>query len=57
MIGMKNKIYDCFMFNNEIDLLNIRLNILNEYVDYFVIVECKYNHQGKVKGKKINQKI
>ena len=24
------------MFNNEIDLLNIRLNILNKYVDYFV---------------------
>ena len=27
------------MFNNEVDLLNIRLNILNKYVDYFVIVE------------------
>ena len=43
---MKNKIYDCFMFNNEIDLLNIRLNILNEYVDYFVIVESAETHSG-----------
>ena len=43
---MENKIYDCFMFNNEIDLLNIRLNILNEYVDYFVIIESTETHSG-----------
>ena len=43
---MKSKIYDCFMFNNEIDLLNIRLNILNQYVDYFVIIESAETHSG-----------
>ena len=43
---MKNKIYDCFMFNNENDLLNIRLNILNKYVDYFVIIESSETHSG-----------
>ena len=43
---MKNKIYDCFMFNNENDLLNIRLNILNKYVDYFVIIESAETHSG-----------
>ena len=43
---MKNKIYDCFMFNNENDLLNIRLNILNQYVDYFVIIESAETHSG-----------
>ena len=43
---MKNKIYDCFMFNNEIDLLNIRLNVLDEFVDYFVIIESLETHSG-----------
>ena len=43
---MKNKIFDCFMFNNETMLLEIRLNILNEYVDYFVIVESAETHSG-----------
>ena len=43
---MKNKIYDCFMFNNENDLLEIRLNILNNYVDYFVIIESSETHSG-----------
>lgn len=35
------KIYDCFIFFNELDLLDIRLNTLNEVVDYFVLVESK----------------
>ena len=33
------KIYDCFSYWDEDLLLDLRLNILNEYVDYFVIVE------------------
>lgn len=33
-------IYDCFTFFNEVDLLEIRMNILNEVVDRFVIVEA-----------------
>jgi hypothetical protein len=33
-------IYDTFLFNGELDLLEIRLNILNDYVDQFVIVEA-----------------
>ena len=28
-------IYDCFTFFNELDLLEIRFNILNDYVDKF----------------------
>jgi len=32
-------IYDCFMFYNELELLEIRLNELNEFVDKFIIVE------------------
>ena len=37
------------MFNDENLILDIRLNVLNEYVDYFVIVESKYTHAGKQK--------
>ena len=43
---MKNKLYDCFIFNNETDLLDLRLNILNNYVDYFVIVESEETFTG-----------
>ena len=43
------KIIDCFLFYNEIDLLNYRMNILNDVVDYFVIVESKYTFAGKEK--------
>ena len=46
---MSSKIFDCFMFNNEDLLLDIRFNILNRYVDYFVIVESKFMHSGKEK--------
>ncbi len=33
------KVYDCFMFNGEWDILELRLNLQNEAVDYFVVVE------------------
>jgi beta-1,4-mannosyl-glycoprotein beta-1,4-N-acetylglucosaminyltransferase len=42
-------IYDCFTFFNELDLLEIRLNTLNEVVDKFVLVEATLTHQGKPK--------
>ncbi len=42
-------IYDCFTFFNELDLLEIRLNILNDTVDKFVLVEATRTHQGKTK--------
>jgi beta-1,4-mannosyl-glycoprotein beta-1,4-N-acetylglucosaminyltransferase len=40
------KIYDCFNFFNELDILELRLNILYDYVDYFVIVESDVTHSG-----------
>ena len=43
------KIIDCFTFYNELDLLTYRLNLLNNIVDYFVIVEATYTHIGKEK--------
>lgn len=39
-------IYDIFSFNNELDMLEIRLNVLAPYVDYFVIVEATETFSG-----------
>jgi len=43
------KIYDCFLYFDENVLLDLRLNILDKFVDYFVIVESLYNHKGEKK--------
>ena len=45
-------IYDCFQYFNEDHMVDLRLNILDEYVDYFVISESTKTHQGQTK--KIN---
>jgi hypothetical protein len=42
-------IYDCFPFFNELDLLEIRLNVLAPVVDRFVLVEATHTHQGSPK--------
>jgi beta-1,4-mannosyl-glycoprotein beta-1,4-N-acetylglucosaminyltransferase len=43
------KIIDCFIFYNELELLTYRLNILNDVVDYFIIVESTHTFVGKEK--------
>ena len=43
------KIYDCFQFFDEEMLLDLRLNVMNQYVDKFVITEATYMHNGKTK--------
>ena len=45
-------VYDCFQYFNEDHIVDLRLNILDEYVDYFVISESTKTHQGK--DKKLN---
>ena len=42
-------IYDCFSFFNELDLLEIRLNVLKDVVDRFVLVEATRTHTGSPK--------
>ena len=44
------KIYDCFSYWDEDLLLDLRLNILNEHVDYFVIVEGNKTWQNNHKN-------
>ena len=43
------KIFDCFMFFNELDLLELRLMEVYDYVDYFVLVEGNKTHTGHPK--------
>ena len=58
-------IYDCFQFFDEENILDLRLNILNEFVDFFVMVESTTDHQSNSKKlnfdsskfKKFNNKI
>ena len=50
-------IYDCFIFNDENEVLEIRLNELDKYVDYFVIVESGENHRGVRKKKNISESL
>jgi len=41
--------YDLFLYNGEKDILNLRLNELNNVVDNFVILECDTTFQGNKK--------
>lgn len=42
-------IFDCFPFFNELEVLELRLNILYNYIDKFVIVEGNKTHTGGAK--------
>ena len=48
------KIYDCFSYWDEDLLLDLRLNILDKYVDYFVIVEGNKTWQNNSKKLQFN---
>ena len=52
---MKSKIFDCITFFRENFITNIRFEILNKQVDYFVICESKFDHNAK--KKKLNFKL
>ena len=43
------KIFDCFLFFNELELLELRLMTLNKVVDYFVLVEADRTFTGNKK--------
>jgi beta-1,4-mannosyl-glycoprotein beta-1,4-N-acetylglucosaminyltransferase len=44
------KIFDCFQFFDENMMLDLRLNILNEHVHKFIIVENSFMHSGLEKN-------
>ena len=43
------KIYDCTTFYSEDMMLDLRFNILNQYVHKFVVVESTFSHSGNKK--------
>ena len=43
------KIFDCIIYLDEDFLLDLRFNILNNYVDYFVVVESNKTWQNNPK--------
>ena len=44
------------MYFDEEVVVDVRLNTLNEFVDYFVIVESKFTHKGDLRDLKFNHK-
>jgi hypothetical protein len=49
------KIVDSTMFYNEFDILELRLRIMYDHVDRFVITESDYTHSGKYKGFRLEE--
>ena len=47
-------IYDCLQYFNEDQVLDLRFNILNEKVEFFIIAESTKTHQGREKKLNFN---
>jgi len=43
-------IFDCFIFFNELDIVDLRFKQLNQFVDFFIVVEAEKTHLGEYKG-------
>ena len=43
------KIFDCTTFYSEDLMMDVRFNVLNEYVHKFIVVESKFSHSGNPK--------
>ena len=48
------KIFDCTLFTDEKIMFGARLNILNKYVDKFIVSEANYTHSGSPKNFNFN---
>jgi hypothetical protein len=51
------KVYDVFLFNNELEMLEVRLNELTNVVDKFVIVDSVWDHQLRPKKSLITPEL
>ena len=58
------KLFDCITFFRENFITNIRMEIIGNEVDFFVICESRYDHKGKkkdlnfkLKNKKFKKKL
>ena len=48
-LNSTRKVFDCFLFFNELELLDIRLNELADVVDEFILIESNITTTGKPK--------
>lgn len=48
-IEPSSNVVDCFIFYNELELLKYRLTVLNDVVDFFILVESSHTFTGKAK--------
>ena len=44
------KIFDCTTYFNEPLIMDVRFNVLDKYIEKFIIVESTYSHSGTKKG-------
>lgn len=51
------KVYDCFMFFNEMEILSVRFAELYDHVDAFVIVEARETHSGHKKSLQLRRML
>lgn len=49
VLKIRDLIIDCFIFYNELEMLKYRLSVLNDHVDYFIIVESSRTFTGNEK--------
>lgn len=49
MNALPRNIIDCFLFNDELDVLEVRLSLLSDYVNLFVLVESGKTFDGQDK--------
>lgn len=53
----KHYVVDCFPYFNEKELLELRVNLLKDHVDKFIIVDANYTHSGNKKEYSANKVI
>ena len=49
------KVFDCITYFNEPMLFEVRLNILDKYVDEFIVAEANFTHSGYKKKINLNK--
>ena len=50
------KIIDTTTYFEEKMMMDLRLNVLNKFVDKFIVCEARFSHSGKEKKIKFNKK-
>ena len=48
------KIFDCTTFYNEKMMMDVRFNVLDQYVSKFIVVESTFSHSGNQKELNFN---